>query len=747
MSARREKASLFFTIVKRFMDNRKNAYFIPFVLLGFAFVLRILYILVYSGNFHGPDAHEYYRIAEGIARIIVGVSVEDTDLFFEYLSRRGPFYSLLLLAVGLVGGENLLALQIFQAFVDSLSCVLVFLIAKTVYTRNIGIIASLVYGIYPGFLYFTTFCCQETTTIFLLLLMVFVLVKAFLTSRRNFFFLSGILVAVLALYRPAFQFLFIPLFITVAVIILMKRLQLNRLLWISGGFASVAALWIVFAVSINIPVMLQGSSTWTIYETLINDGWATDAYDRGLEESFKSRGYDEQTLTQKNIDDPSFYLKAALKEFSSSPMFYTSQYLKRINRMWWYIETFPQRWGSPATCFQLLFHRSIIIVALLGISLTIVSSPLNLIFIILLLYGTGITLPISGVPRYALPFMPFVIMLASMTASCFYARIKEIFLERRYRRLLVFSPVMFFLILLVVVFDLPYLANIFPGTDLFSLYLVKISIINICIMGVFILVFFFFKNKFKSAILYSIIPIITITVLFSNKALTSKTWHEWETPLSNNSQIISQSIYLDNRIGKDNFEQAFVMVDMFPLKKEGYTLNITVNGEIIKSYNDGIKSEEGNFDLLLGGFYNYFFFEGYKLSPEDLRQWYSISLPFSLIENKDRVKIELQIEKSIYKNKPPVIIFGDYSHSKENIFQGPCFPKTERDTSIYKIMPYSGDYRFERITPLKSSRTVSRYFDGVKWHDSDLSGRRGVQSGVYRIRIKLIDEQGAQIIL
>jgi len=94
-----------------------------------------------------------------------------------------------------------------------------------------------------------------------------------------------------------------------------------------------------------------------------------------------------------------------------------------------------------------------------------------------------------------------------------------------------------------------------------------------------------------------------------------------------------------------------------------------------------------------------------------------------------------------------VIIFGDYTTTTDkNLFEGPCFPRSDLDTSLVKIMPYSGDYRFERITPLNSRKTISEYYNGLEWEQKDLSSLRGIQSGSYRIRIQLIDKDGSQVI-
>jgi hypothetical protein len=136
------------------------------------------------------------------------------------------------------------------------------------------------------------------------------------------------------------------------------------------------------------------------------------------------------------------------------------------------------------------------------------------------------------------------------------------------------------------------------------------------------------------------------------------------------------------------------------------------------------------------------------LNPEDFRQWYEIDLPLELISYENKAVIECGLDETSNGRKNHVTIFGDYpSGLDKNIFEGPCFPRSNQDTSLAKIMPYSGDNRFERKTVLSSAETISEYYNGMEWRRIDLSDCFGVQKGTYRIRIELIDKDGSQTIL
>jgi len=236
-------------------------------------------------------------------------------------------------------------------------------------------------------------------------------------------------------------------------------------------------------------------------------------------------------------------------------------------------------------------------------------------------------------------------------------------------------------------------------------------------------------------------------LLYNNEALTSKTWHEWETPLYSTPQKIKQTILLPDDLNIDDYREVHVMIDMFGGGGHGYSFTVKVNGQQIKVYQGGIKAREKKFDNKFFGLYKSFFFDTYKLSPEDLRQWYEIALPLHSLKRNSKLVVECSLSGNIDRQKNYVMVFGDYTTKDVNLFEGPCFPRSDLDTSLTKIMPYSGDYRFERITLLNSRKTISEYFNGLEWGQKDLSISRGIQSGSYRIRVELIGNDGSQVIL
>jgi len=373
------------------------------------------------------------------------------------------------------------------------------------------------------------------------------------------------------------------------------------------------------------------------------------------------------------------------------------------------------------------------------------------LFYLIFLYITCIYTLIIGLPRYAVIAMPFVIILAVYALFS----LTEI-LKNKGKRLIFSKPFLLCITTVVILsilyhLGVPMLLALLPQVSPLFFYTITILFMNLLLIATACLGYHILNLRFKNisrSFYITAFPLVTVMLLYNNEALTSKTWHEWETPLYAKHQKIKQTILLPHDLALDGYRKANVMIDMFTGGGQGYNFHIKVNGQQIKVYQDGIKAREGKFDNKFFGFYKSFFFETYKLSPEDLRQWYEIALPLHFLKRNSTLVVECYLTGTVEHEKNYVIVFGDYTTGiDKNRFEGPCFPRSDSDTTIAKVMPYSGDYRFERTTPLSSEKTTSEYYNGLKWQHNDLSNSGGIQSGSYRIRVELIGKDGSQVIL
>jgi len=245
------------------------------------------------------------------------------------------------------------------------------------------------------------------------------------------------------------------------------------------------------------------------------------------------------------------------------------------------------------------------------------------------------------------------------------------------------------------------------------------------------------KENTKSRILRASLFLFLTLPFLNTIMLTDNNWHEWWCRLDSTQQRVVQRIYIPACIDISSYKKADLFIDMIGSKEKDYDFIIKVNGREIKRYHKGLKAEREKFQKRFFGFYEYFFFRSYKLSPEDLRQWYRVPIDIKTLASRNPIVIECLVEKSP-KERGCVLIFGDYltkDSIKENIFEGPCIPSTNQDTSLYKIMPYVGDCRFIKRQKLKSKATKSLFCFKNRCQNKDLSFCFGIQNGRYRIYI------------
>ena len=723
-----------------------------------ALLLRMYVFISLPKRSITDDAYEYNYIAQNIASAIKGEQLEDKNKFLFLGARRGWLYPLFIAGVYKAFGPHVLYVRLVQVIIDSLTCLLIYCIGSDMFNKKVGVTAAFLSSLYPGFLYYSTALYQETTTIFLLTLYILFLCRAISQKKLFFYFISGILVTIISFYRSGFLFfslLNIPTLLFILWLFYKKFFLPFFLCFFTGSICMLIIYGTLSYVVSRTFTLNKPSTTWLFYETIHRDGWVADTFSptptEELNEIAKEYSYPISMGNKAQRFPPEVYIKAGIRHILKDPLEYLSQLIKRFKRLWMYVETYPGRWHSSRVWSQLVFHRFLILLGLFGIPLSLTMWHHSWPFYLIFLYITYAYIPIIGLPRYAVPAMPFIIILA---AYALFFLIEVIKTEGK--RLFAFK--LFLICITTVVISsilyymgVPMLLTLFPQVPPPFFYTTTILLMNL----LFIIIAYWgylvfnirFKNMSRSLFVVSF-PLAIVMLLYNNGALTSKTWHEWETPLYSHHQKIKQIILLPNDFNLDDYWKANVMIDMFPGGGQEYNFHVKVNGQQIKVYQGGIKAREGKFDHKFFGFYKSFFFDTYKLSHEDLRQWYEIALPLHFLKKNSTLVVECSLSGTVEYEKNYAMVFGDYTTSvSENLFEGPCFPRSDLDTALGKIMPYSGDYRFEKVTKLSSRRTISEYYDGFEWQQKDLSSSRGIQSGSYRIRIELIDREGYQIIL
>ena len=637
---------------------------------------------------------------------------------------------------------------------DGFNCVLIYLIGRKVFSKRVATLAASLAVAYPGFIYYSKFLSQETTITFLLLLLVYLITSKRENPTWRNHLIAGFFLGIITFYRPSYQFFFVA-FLPFFAYYLKRFNQRNwRVLFMSFtvGLMIIILGWITFSCRVNKQVVLYKSSAWAFYETLRNDGWVTDDFfpvmDDDLYRELLSMGYSpppKGTLLDFDHSLPaSIYLKLGLNWIRDHPFESISQMLKRIYRMWFYIETYPAKWHSKTTGIQLIFHRVLIILSLLGISLSL--SKWRFLWIVyLLIFYANFHILIVGIPRYSIPSMPLIILLASYAVIYFTEKLKGVFLPLHWKGVLCIS--MFVMSSLIFYPSLPVsvgvLSSLLPFLRPEDVHYVRILMGNVNFLIIAFVVYLYLREEgAKKAAVKAMLFVVLCVPILNSVLITNKIWHEWWCKLKDRNCKVVQKIYVPQGLELLPSTKADLFIDMMGGEGKDYTFVVRVNGKEVRSYKGGLSSDRGKFEKRFSGYYDYFFFRSYHLRPEDLRQWYKIPLDIDVLTTKNPIEIECNMEGNADNGKNYVYIFGDYVSEnlrKDNIFEGPSIPFTNQDTSLYKIMPYEGDCRFETRLKLQSEKRESLLCEDDTCQGKDLSDFLGAQGGNYRIQIRLLD--------
>lgn len=730
-----------------------------FALLSLIFIAAIALrggAAVLLPRHQGPDASEYIFVAEQIASYFRGETGADHEQLLKVAERRGWLYPLYLALMRSAFGQHsyLYLVGGFQILLDGLSCVLLYRIGKRLFAPGVALLASFLAAVYPGFIYYSKFISQETTVTFLLVLFVSLVISLRDHSSLKRYLVAGMVLGCITFYRPSYQFFFIPFLPLLLSYLRHYRLHEWRSCFVSfvAGLMMVISVWLAFSYTVGKNVILYTSSSWALYETLRNDGWVTDDYfpvvTQDLYDHLRDAGDTPPPLgTILGFDHdvpPSVYVTLSLRWIKDHPLQALSQMLKRVYRMWFYIETVPAKWHSPATGIQLFFHRSLIILSVIGISLSLAGWRSLWLVYLLMLYATCQIYAV-GIPRYNVPSMPFVLLLASYAVMTVAAKLKKFFHPLHWRGVLwagifVASAVLFYSPFPVSIGALLLLA---PSLNPEQAHRLIMVMGNVHFLAIALVVFLFLKQEDTKRAVYKASVFIVLTLPFlNNRLMTDTVWHEWRCALRDGRCRIVQKIVPPPDLHIGPATTADLFLDLMGGEGKEYALAVNINGKRVRYYADGLQSDREAFRRRFFGLYEFFFFHTYGLRPEDLRQWYRIPLDPEVLQTGSPIEIECYLGGEPDGHKNYVYLFGDYvteHQKKERIYEGPMIPSTNQDTSLYKIMPYEGDSRFETGVHLRSATRESFFCKGNSCQATDLSDTPGLQQGTYRIQIRLLD--------
>ena len=220
------------------------------LLFGLALGVRITYLLLFERDYTPEaDAFEYDNYA---GRIATGWAWLNQHI--PYVSHRPPVYPLLLGIIYALFGHSYLAAQIVQAFVSAGSVVLIYYLARELFSSRVALGAALWAVPYIFFLQYACFLLRETLLILLLLVLVILLLQVLREHQKRDVFFLGLVFCLLIHTDPRYLF-YLPFL----------------LLWMLLSYANWKQSLQEFGVFLGVVILLSGP--WLIRNYLVYDAF------------------------------------------------------------------------------------------------------------------------------------------------------------------------------------------------------------------------------------------------------------------------------------------------------------------------------------------------------------------------------------------------------------------------------------------------------------------------------------------
>jgi tetratricopeptide (TPR) repeat protein len=237
-----------------------------------AFAVRLLYLNQIKSNpyFDTPQIDELWH--HNWAKEIAGGEWIGKEVFF-----RAPLYPYFLGILYALFRESFYLPRLIQIIIGSLSCVLIFLFAKKLFNRTIGVIGSIIACFYAPFIHFDAELELPVLEVFFDLLLLLLLLNAGTKLKKRWWLLAGIVLGLSAITRPNIL-IFIPF---VLLWICLKFWRENKNIIVASGiFFILGMILIISPVTIRnwvvgkdfVLISSQGGMNFFIGNNPISDG-------------------------------------------------------------------------------------------------------------------------------------------------------------------------------------------------------------------------------------------------------------------------------------------------------------------------------------------------------------------------------------------------------------------------------------------------------------------------------------------
>ncbi len=347
-------------------------------------------------------------------------------------SMRPPLYPIFLRTIYfLVDGIHLNAVRIVQIILSLATIFMVFMLGKKIFNEKIGLLAALVFAVYPSFIFFTHLLLTEVLFTFLFSFFIWYFILFLEKKRFRDIWMAGIFMGLGALTRsilyPFFVIALIFLFISCKGSISQNA---KWLILLTIGYVIVVGPWSIRNTILHKrPVIVNTMGGFNLYmgnyeHTPLNRAWA--AVDLAGDKAWYY-GHEQELSGMQEVEKEEWCKKKA-KEFILNHKFLTLKrdLIKAAN--FWGMERsiiggiiaghYPGLDNKVYLAFITLaifsVYAIVVISSVFGFVYNISRKRYNILFVVLLIgYFTAMHSIVFGHSRYHIPLIPLLIIFAS----------------------------------------------------------------------------------------------------------------------------------------------------------------------------------------------------------------------------------------------------------------------------------------------------------------------------------------------
>lgn len=274
-----------------------------------------------------------------------------TNLNAVYDSYGYPIYVLLTTGFYFLFKHNYFVVELFQIFLAAITCFIVYLIARLIFSENVGLLSAFLFLTHPGLIIYSTKLHELTLVIFLF---TFIFWLMLILDYNKFFnnVIMGILIGIGTLTRPTL-ILLLPVY-CICIASKVKPLQIVSLKSFKDESIKNYILKPVLIISLSVIFLLL---PWTLRNYKIHKRLifittvSAEQFWRGNNSVASGSGYTKEGLTilqkvpksftdrlyrMNEIEQFDFLYSEAFSFIRSNPLVFLKMFCKKIFYFWWF---------------------------------------------------------------------------------------------------------------------------------------------------------------------------------------------------------------------------------------------------------------------------------------------------------------------------------------------------------------------------------------------------------------------------